>query len=220
MWRQSGLEAHVIGYDHHHQASEARRSAKWSFAPTIGFADLLRSLGSGSYSLPMVPGSSSGSAGSVGSGVSRASSGGCSVSPACPLLRSSRSTRAIRSWSCSSEASRSCWSESNCWSSGSTVLTFPSVPSSVYPSSPRAYLSLRQSSYFCPLGLVAPLRDSHAANCFSDHPQAPVRSAPVRSAFVRSTPVMLTSLKLASFKYALVKLAPRSRVVCFLLPAR
>jgi len=28
MWCRSGLEARVIGYNHHHQASEARRSAK------------------------------------------------------------------------------------------------------------------------------------------------------------------------------------------------
>ena len=65
--------------------------------------------------MPMVPGSG----GSAGPGVSRSSSGWRSVSPGCPVLRSSRSTRAIRSWSCSSEASRSCWSESNCRSSGS-----------------------------------------------------------------------------------------------------
>jgi hypothetical protein len=38
------------------------------FAPTIGFAGLLRSLDRGNYSVPMVPGSE-GSAG--GSGVSR-----------------------------------------------------------------------------------------------------------------------------------------------------
>jgi hypothetical protein len=67
-------------------------------------------LSRGSYSLPMVPGSEE----SATSGLSRSSLGGCSVSPGCPLLRSSRSTRAIRSWSCWSEASRSCWSESNC----------------------------------------------------------------------------------------------------------
>ena len=39
------------------------------FAPTIGFAGLLRSLDIGSYSVPMV----SGSEGSAGSGVSRSS---------------------------------------------------------------------------------------------------------------------------------------------------
>src|SRR5215213_5633389 len=152
-------------------------------------------VGKESYSLPMVPGSSSGSAGSVGSGgVSRASSGGCSVSPACPLLRSSRSTRAIRSWSCSSEASRSCWSESNCWSSGSNVLTFPSVPSSVYPSSPRPYLSLRQSSYFWPLGMVAPSRVSACcANSSLVTPPAPLRLALCK----------LVLLRLVSLKWAL-----------------
>ena len=98
-----------------------------AFAPTIGFAGLLRSR---SYTAP-------GSAGSVGSGLSRSFSGGCSVSPGCPLLRSSRSTRAIRSWSCSSEASRSCWSVSNCWSSGSKVL-----PSLRFATLPPVYLSL------------------------------------------------------------------------------
>ena len=96
------------------QASEARRSAK-----RIRTNHRLRRpsafSGQGGYSVPMVPGSG----GSAGPGVSRSSSGWRSVSPGCPVLRSSRSTRAIRSWSCSSEASRSCWSESNCRSSGS-----------------------------------------------------------------------------------------------------
>src|SRR5215208_6913817 len=119
---------------------------------SLAFCVLVR----GSYSVPMVPGSSSGFEGSVGSGVSRSSSGECSVSPGRPLLRSSRLTRAIRSCSCSSEASRSCWSESNCWSSGSNVLTFPSVASSVYP---LPSLSLFfHSSYFWPLGMVAARR--------------------------------------------------------------
>jgi hypothetical protein len=36
------LAASVIGYNAHHQASEARRSAKQPFAPTIGFAGLCR----------------------------------------------------------------------------------------------------------------------------------------------------------------------------------
>ena len=91
----------------------------------------MRSLGRGSYSEPMVPGSK----GSVGPGASRPPSGGCSVSPGCPLLRSSRSIRAIRSWSCSSEASRSCWSESSCWSSGSNVFSpsFRFLPQSTPP---------------------------------------------------------------------------------------
>jgi hypothetical protein len=92
LWEEKGCYARG-------RASEATRLA--------GF---LRSLGRGNYSVPMVPGSE----GSVGSGVSGSSSGGRSVSPGCPLLLSSRSTRAIRSCSCSSEASRSCWSESNC----------------------------------------------------------------------------------------------------------
>jgi hypothetical protein len=136
--------------------------------------------GRGSYSEPMVPGSE----GSVGPGVSRQSSGGCSVSPGCPLLRSSRSTRAIRSWSYSSEASRSCWSESNCWSSGSNVLTFPSVPSSIYPSSPRPLL-LSQSSYFWPLGMMAPLRDLACCSSCSLVTPARRRSVPRRSAPLR-----------------------------------
>jgi len=50
------------------------------FAPTIGFAGLLRVLGRGSYSAPTVRGSSSEAEDSVGSGVSRAFSGACSVS--------------------------------------------------------------------------------------------------------------------------------------------
>src|SRR5215216_3787281 len=41
---RDGLAASVIGYNAQHQASEARRSAKRSFAPTIGFAGLCRSL--------------------------------------------------------------------------------------------------------------------------------------------------------------------------------
>jgi hypothetical protein len=36
------LAASFIGYKAHHQASEARRSAKQPFAPTIGFAGLCR----------------------------------------------------------------------------------------------------------------------------------------------------------------------------------
>jgi hypothetical protein len=37
---RSGLETRVVGYKGQHQASEARRSAKQPFAPTIGFAGL------------------------------------------------------------------------------------------------------------------------------------------------------------------------------------
>src|SRR5215212_10044593 len=37
---RGGLAAGAIGYKAQHQASEARRSAKRSFAPTIGFAGL------------------------------------------------------------------------------------------------------------------------------------------------------------------------------------
>jgi hypothetical protein len=78
--------------------------------------------------------SASGSAGSGGSGISRSSSGGCSVRPGCPLLRSSWSTRAIRSCSCSAEASRSCWSVSNGSFSGSKVLPSLRFFASVYSS--------------------------------------------------------------------------------------
>src|SRR5215208_1604952 len=64
--------------DEHHGVTSWHRLAKLGgqrsiFAPTIGFAGLLRSLGRGSYSVPMVPGSE----GSVGSGASRSSSGWC-----------------------------------------------------------------------------------------------------------------------------------------------
>ena len=70
MWCRSRLEARVIGYNRHQQASEARRSAKY-----IRTYHRLRwpsaySLGQGNYSVPMVPGSE-GSAG--GSGVSPSS---------------------------------------------------------------------------------------------------------------------------------------------------
>ena len=37
LWR-GGLETRDVGYKGQHQASEARRSAKQPFAPTIGFA--------------------------------------------------------------------------------------------------------------------------------------------------------------------------------------
>jgi hypothetical protein len=69
MWCRSQLEAHVIG-----GTTVTTRLAKLGgqrsiFAPTIGFAGLLCSLGRGSYSVSMVPGSE----GSAGSGVSRSS---------------------------------------------------------------------------------------------------------------------------------------------------
>jgi hypothetical protein len=41
---RGGLAAGAIGYEAQQQASEARRSAKQSFAPTIGFAGLCGSL--------------------------------------------------------------------------------------------------------------------------------------------------------------------------------
>jgi hypothetical protein len=98
--------------------------------------------------MQMVPGSE----GSAGSGVSGSSSGGCSVSAGYPLLLSCRSTRAMRSWSSSKEASLSCWSESTADRRVATRShTFPSIPSSVYPFSTRTLL-LSQSSYFWPLG--------------------------------------------------------------------
>src|SRR5919112_503294 len=53
------------------------------------------------------------------------------------------------------------------------------------PSSPEPLLFI-QSSYFWPLGIVAPSRDLAAVNCSVVHPLASVRSASVRSASVRS----------------------------------
>src|SRR5215208_3287376 len=54
------------------------------------------------------------------------------------------------------------------------------------PSSSRSLL-LSQSSYFWPLGVVAPSRDLSAALCCSVHPLAPLRSASSRKGPLRSS---------------------------------
>src|SRR5215208_7554177 len=71
------------------------------------------------------------------------------------------------------------------------------------PSSLRPPLSLSQSLYFWPLGMVAPSREAAADNCFSVHPLAPLRLAFLRlasrrTALLRSAPSRLAPLKLAS----------------------
>src|SRR5215203_1552415 len=75
---------------------------------------------------------------------------------------------------------------------------------------------LSQSSYFWPLGIVAPARDSQALSCSQVTPSAlfktasvrtaPVKSAPVRSAFVRSALSSKVSCRRAPVKVAPLRL--------------
>ena len=75
---------------------------------------------------------------------------------------------------------------------------------------------LSQSSYFCPLGIVAPSSDSHASNCSSDTlafvSPATVRSAPYRLASLRSAssrmaPNSFVELSSASLRSAFLRFA-------------
>jgi hypothetical protein len=51
---RGGLATRAVGYDGQHQASEARRSAKQPFAPTIGFAGLIYVRGAPGRDIPEI----------------------------------------------------------------------------------------------------------------------------------------------------------------------
>src|SRR5215208_1787215 len=70
---------------------------------------------------------------------------------------------------------------------------------SFFSSFPWAFLSLSQSSYFWPLGMVAPSRDSAALKC-SSYTLAPLRSALCRKALLRLAPLRMASLRSALYR--------------------
>src|SRR5918994_4658937 len=70
-----------------------------------------------------------------------------------------------------------------------------------FSASPPLPSPLSQSSYFWPLGMVAPSRDPHSASCASVK-SAPFKLAPLRLALVRSAPLRLALLRSASLRPA------------------
>src|SRR5215218_3490033 len=73
----------------------------------------------------------------------------------------------------------------------------------------RCSLSLSQSSYFCPLGMVAPSRDEAvSSNSSLVMPLAPSRLAPLRSVLYRLAPSRLAPSRLAPSRSARFSLAP------------